>query len=111
MIALMKLHADTLYGWGWSDSSGGNADVAPPFDVEATLTICNEFRVPVGRINEAIHPFFGKWVALSPFPVVKEWGYCHLCVFDEEPPIATELRTLMESARLTGFANVNPISD
>src|SRR6266404_3085148 len=98
-----------MYGWGWRDSFGAVADIAPPFDVEAALTTYNEFRVAVARINQPMHPFYGMWVALSPFPVVKEWGYCHLCIFNEEPPSATELRTLIESARLTGFANVNPL--
>jgi hypothetical protein len=68
----MKLHVETMYGCGWRDSSRGVADVAPPFDVEAVLTVHNGFRAAVGCVDQPGHPFFNMWVALSPFPVVKE---------------------------------------
>ena len=107
----MTLHVQTMYGWGWRDSSGRVAEVAPAFYLEADLTVHNDFRVAVGHVSQSKHPFSGKWVAVSPFPVVEEWGYCHLCVFAERPPILTDLETLMELAQLTGFADVNPSSN
>jgi hypothetical protein len=65
------------------------------------------FKTAIGRLDTPEHPLTSMWVVLSPFPTGNNaWDMAHVCGFSEEPTMPDDIKTLVESAPLTGFARV-----
>jgi hypothetical protein len=67
-----------------------------------------EFKTAIGRFDDPEHLLSGMWVVLSPIQAGRTWEWSHLCGFLTEPSIPADLKTLVESAPLTGFAKAFP---
>ena len=93
-----------MYGWGWSYSSGKNADVPGPFSIEVVVDDMNGFKTAIGRVDDGKHPLTKMWIVLSPIQAINKWDLSHVCAFNEKPDIADELGKLIAAADVTGFA-------
>ena len=102
----MKFDVQPIYGWGWSNGPH-RFEVPGPFSMDALVRDKPGFKTATGRLHNPDHPLASMWVILSPFPTGNNpWDMAHVCGFPEEPAIPDDIKTLVESAPLTGFARV-----
>jgi hypothetical protein len=104
----VEFDVQPIYGWGWR-SKGHNVPVPAPFRMKTVVNERGEFKTAIGRFDDPAHPLSGMWVVLSPIQATKTWEFSHVCAFPNEPSIPVDLKNLVESAPLTGFAKAFPI--
>ena len=104
----MKFDVQPVYGWGWF-SEGQAINVPAPFRMKVVVNETGEFKTAIGRFDDPESLLSGMWVVLSPIQSMKTWEWSHLCAFPSEPSIPVDLKTLVESAPLTGFAKALPL--
>jgi len=107
MTYAVEFDVRPIYGWGW-DSEGRFIRVPAPFRIKTIVYEKDEFKSALGKVCDPEHPLSGMWVALSPMQAMKTWEWSHLCAFPTEPSIPVDLKALVESAPLTGFAKAFP---
>jgi hypothetical protein len=101
----VEFDVQPIYGWGWSLGERQFA-VPAPFRLKTVVNGGRKFKTAIGRFHNPEHPLSGMWIVLSPIQATNTWARCHLCAFPIEPTIPADLKTLVESAPLTGFAKV-----
>lgn len=80
-----------------------------PFRMDTVVNEKGGFRTALGKFYDPRHPLSAMWIVLSPMQGAQSWKWSHLCAFPNEPSIPNDLKTLVESAPLTGFAKVFPL--
>jgi hypothetical protein len=104
----VEFDVQPIYGWGWS-SKGQGVEVPAPFRINAVVNEKSGFQIAIGRFDDPEHPLSCMWIVPSPIQATKTWEWSHLCAFPREPAIPDDLKTLVESAPLTGFAKAFPL--
>jgi len=99
----MTFHVQPIYGWGWS-ADGESVAVPGPFQIETVVNEKAGLKTAMGRFYDPGHQLSALWIVLSPIQATNTWEWSHVCAFPGEPTIPEDLKTLVESARLTGFA-------
>ena len=104
----MEFDVQPIYGWGWSFDTL-KIGVPAPFRMTVAISEQGEFKTATGKFDAPGHPLSGMWIVLSPIQAGKTWEASHLCAFPTEPSIPADLKTLVESAPVTGFAKAFPL--
>ena len=99
----VKFHVQPIYGWGWS-SDNQSFEVPGPFQIETVVNEYGGLKTASGMFYELGHALSAMWIVLSPIQAANTWEWSHICAFPDKPTIPEDLKTLIESAPLTGFA-------